>query len=143
MSLRASAYVWAGRWVAACPRPDCFNAEHFDGRPGDGRYCQVGHVGGLTGATFHCRRCGLKCQADWPPNVDEIDYLLSLRPVPETRNWNLGEDLHDLLAENLTHGITPELPPSGEGGLVLSIVGDHIEAGRELVAAHHRAIARN
>lgn len=100
--LRAMARVSWGRWVADCPRTGCPNAEHFGRDPGSG------HVGGLTGSAFRCALCQLHCPAIWPENVDDIVRLLSVRPVPATRNWSPGETLHDLLAENVQHGILPE-----------------------------------
>jgi hypothetical protein len=121
--MRALAYVNWGRWVADCPRPFCPNAEHF-GRSSNG------HLGGLTGNSFRCSHCGLRCDADWPPNVDDIDYLLSQRPVPGTRNWRPGETLWDLIEENAVHGVIPA---------PMSIVGDHI-VERELVTAARLSI---
>ena len=112
-----------GRWVARCPRPACHNAEHFgpstDGTPG-----------GLAGG-FRCRSeaggCGLVCEARWPAQVEEIEWLLMQRPVPSTRNWQPGEDLSALLAENIQHGIVP-LSPAGldehPGGRLLLVSGD-------------------
>lgn len=136
--LRAQAHVNYGRWIARCPRPFCPNAEHFGADP------KTGHVGGLTGAGFRCSHCDLVCGADWPPNVDDIEYLLSLRPVPSTRNWDPGETIHDLLAENARHGVHPPLdvdPAALPAGVpVLAIAGEHITVGRELVAASRRAI---
>lgn len=93
-----------GRWVARCPRPFCTSAEQF------GR-CPDGTVGGLHGLYFDCRLehggCGLRCAADWPPNVEDIERLILARPVPGTRNWHPGETLRDLLRENLAHGVIP------------------------------------
>ncbi|HEY5986438.1 MAG TPA: hypothetical protein VIV12_08690 [Streptosporangiaceae bacterium] len=113
----ATVYVNGGLWVAMCPRPGCHNAEMF------GR-CTDGSVGGLSGGSFRCRAekggCGLVCDASWPPNVDDIERLLKLRPVPATRNWLPTETLEDLLVENATHGC---LPPELEAGGSLSIVG--------------------
>lgn len=123
--LRALAYVSWGRWVADCPRPGCTNAEHF------GRDKNTGHVGGLTGVTFVCgtagNGCGLRCRADWPQNVADIERLLMMRPVVATRNWHPGEDLHGLAAENLQHGAIAGLDEL-EGGVMLRIEGDRITA---------------
>lgn len=136
--LRAVAHVNHGRWIARCPRPFCAGAEHA------GRDAKTGHVGGLTGVGFTCANCDLVCAADWPPNVDDIEYLLSLRPVPATRNWEPPETVHDLLAENAAHGIHPPLdadPAQLPAGVpLLGIAGDHISIGRELVAASRAAI---
>jgi hypothetical protein len=114
MALVAVAYLNHGRWVADCPRPGCANAEMagLDGK---------GHPGGL-GDWFRCRPeeggCGLRCEVIWPGNVEDIEALVIPRPLPATRNWNPGQSLHELLAENLEHGVVP-------------ITREAIEAGRE------------
>lgn len=136
--MRAQVYVSEGRWVADCPRPDCPNAERA------GRDPDTGHVGGLDGAVLRCSHCRWVGQADWPPNVDDIDYLLGLRPVPATRNWRPPETVHDLLEENLRHGVFPVEPEALAGaptGPLLAILGDHITVGRELMPAARTAIA--
>ncbi len=131
-----------GAWIAKCPRPGCFNAEHM------GRHPVSGHVGGLTGASFECTRgrcvccpppgvfqdgCGLRCAASWPPNVDDISALLALRPVVADRNWLPGQTVHDLLAENLERGV--------HGGLTeLAIEGDRVTVGRASLMAAARGI---
>jgi hypothetical protein len=137
--LRAVAFVSAGRWVARCPRPFCSNAEQFGG-------CQDGSPGGLGGTAFRCREeyggCGLTCPAEWPPNVEDIEFLLAHRPVPATRNWAPTETLHDLLAENAAHGILP-MDPAALGSerhvTAMLIEGDRI-AGRELPAGRRLEI---
>lgn len=137
-TLRAVAYVNHGRWIARCPRPFCNSAEHAGKDP------TTGHVGGLTGIGFTCAECALVCAADWPPNVDDIEMLLSLRPVPATRNWEPPETVHDLLAENSTHGVfpPPDDPRAISGGLpLLAVEGDHLTIGRQLAAAARTAIA--
>lgn len=110
--MEAIARVNWGRWLADCPRPFCANAEHFGAN-------RAGHVGGLTPRGFTCSECGLQCPVQWPPNVDDITFILGLRPVPATRNWQPPETIHDLFAENLKHGI---MPPTERGAMV----GDHI-----------------
>lgn len=108
--LVAVAYLNHGRWVAHCPRPGCTNAEGFGRIDG-------GPAGGLRADSFECRAeiapglhmggCGLRCAVDWPPEVAEIEALVMCRPSPVTRNWQPGETLHDLLKENLAHGLIP------------------------------------
>lgn len=148
--LRAVAYLNHGRWVAMCPRPGCHNAEQFGG------VGQAGNVpGGLRSDRFECRAsidfgagpvpaggCGVVCGVDWPANIAEIEALVMPRPVPATRNWHPGEDLHDLLAENLMHGIVPTAALEGRGGLLLSIVGDEITVGALESAPRPPAIER-
>jgi hypothetical protein len=102
--LVAVAYLNHGRWVAHCPRPGCTNAEGFGRIDG-------GPVGGLTAGCFECRAdfggCGLICGVVWPPEIAYIEQLVMCRPAPVTRNWLPGETLHDLLRENLLHGLAP------------------------------------
>ncbi len=99
---RAEVYVSWGRWVARCPRDACPNAEHFGADP------DTGHVGGLTETAFRCAHCRLECPAAWPPPTERvaIERVLGQRPVPSTRNWQPGEDVRGLVAENVEHGVT-------------------------------------
>jgi hypothetical protein len=95
----AHPYVSWGRWVAACPRSGCPNAEHFGADP----FTQ--HVGGLAEASFRCAHCTLECAVQWPPERQAISALLNARTVPATRNWQVGESVEALLAENIEHGL--------------------------------------
>jgi hypothetical protein len=128
VELTAKAYVSWGLWVADCPRPDCLGAEHHGHAP------ITGVVGGLTRQGFRCARCGLVCQALWPANAEDVWFVLAQRPVPETRNWMLGEHLDDLLAENLQYGI---MPPGLDAGITIV---DGRFTDRALVAASRFAI---
>lgn len=108
----ARAYVYSGDWVADCPRPDCGNVEflyapsRMNG-PRDQRK-----------PFFMCSFCGKQAPIDWPGTEHEILQVLSLRPVPRTRNWypkdhpvavNFriphGQSVKDLLNENEEHGV--------------------------------------
>jgi len=137
IELRAVAYLNHGQWVAMCPRPGCHNAEIF-GRIEVGILALDqggGTIGGLTGDMFHCRTeyggCGLTCPADWPPNVVDIEALVMPRPVPTTRNWLPGESLHDLLAENVEHGIIPAgALTDGPTRKLLEIMDDRVTVGQ-------------
>jgi hypothetical protein len=51
-----------------------------------------------------------------------VERLLTFRPDVTTRNWVPGETLHDLLAENVAHGIGPDVGES------MTIIGDKITA---------------
>ena len=82
------AYVNHGRWVADCSVPHCPEAHQV--KPGDG---------------FLCRNCGGEDIPVFPEFRSEIDQLLAMRPVPETRNWWPGETVSDLIAENQAHGL--------------------------------------
>lgn len=132
--MRATAIVRQGRWLALCPRvPDCWNAEHFGPDP------VTGHVGGLTGSTFRCNVCKVETPSDWPVNVDDITYVLSLRPAPATRNWEPPETIHDLLTDNFRHGIAPDAPTAidgrpGEMEELFALTGDRFTGGLALPA---------
>ena len=120
-------FLSGGLWVAKCPRTGCMNAEKMG-------LCLDGTTGGLDGSRFYCREshggCGLTCAADWPPNVHDIEQVVLCRPVPSTRNWLPGEDLHDLLRENLNHGLVPaEALNDGPTRPVLGIYDNEITAG--------------
>lgn len=97
----AKAYLAAGRWIVDCAEPGCANAELAPGRtPG-----------------FTCSNCGNRDRVVWPTIADGIDTIMSLRPVPETRNWAprghwwealgypTGQTLEDLRRENDENGV--------------------------------------
>jgi hypothetical protein len=114
IAARAQAYVYAGDWVADCPR-GCGGVEHLYDRanprnPASPRVVQ------RTG--FHCSYCQMTADIDWPTNLAEITTVLMLRPVPHTRNWYPadhdvavrfriphGQTVDELRAENHEHGV--------------------------------------
>lgn len=124
IATRARAYVYAGDWVADCPR-NCGNVEHLYARsnprnPASPRAVQL--------PSFYCSYCKLgdteTVPVDWPPNMMEIMTVLMLRPIPHTRNWYPkdhdtalkyriphGQSIDDLRAENAEHGV-----PATAGG---------------------------
>lgn len=127
--LVAVVHMAMGRWAARCPRPGCANAECF------GR-CDDGSFGGLVDdGTFRCRPdkggCGLICRAQWPPNVADLERVLLARPVPTSRNWQPGETVADLVAENIDNGLVPSdlLGGDGTAGRRLLIAGDDVAGG--------------
>ena len=73
---------------------------------------------------FACWDCGCRAEVLWPTEdmVRGVERLLMMRPLAQNRNWEPGETLHDLLAENVAHGIGP----TREGERMM-IVGDQIE----------------
>lgn len=85
-----------GRWVADCPAPWCLSAMQV--WAGDRHTV--------------CRDCGTPIpDLIWPADPEGVEALLSQRPAVWTQNWHPGETLHDLLAENLQHGIMPPIDP--------------------------------
>jgi hypothetical protein len=44
----------------------------------------------------------------WPADPDGIELILGYRPDPNTRSWEPGETLEDLLRENTEHGLIPD-----------------------------------
>lgn len=95
----AVAFVSWGLWVARCPQPWCVGIDHYGPGPNTGR------IGGLGPDRFCCPRCGTVTEAQWPANRDDIELVLGRRPMPETRNWQPGETLGDLVVENALHGL--------------------------------------
>ena len=104
--VRTAARANWGRWVAPCPR--CPSALWVE--PGV--------------ADVVCRDCRLPYEVVWPPGdmIAGVERLLMLRPNVVTRNWEPGETLHDLLEENVQHGLTMGMDVGDE----LAIIGDKI-----------------
>ena len=124
----ARAYVNHGRWLADCPHPFCSNAELYGHWYDEARHAHFG----LDESVFRCSECGTTAAAEWPSARTEIEQLLSYRPVPATRNWVPGEDIHDLFRENEQFGVSPGNPQrlADAGGPVLTILGDKITDGK-------------
>lgn len=107
LTMRARAYVHAGRWIIDCIRPGCTNAELLESRQ----------------AVMHCTNCRLVSEVEWPADADDIWEALVVRPVPQTRNWAPvghrqavacgfpdGQRVADLWAENAEHGLVGDRP---------------------------------
>lgn len=112
-ALAGAAYArvnWS-RWIVDCPSPWCDSA--LDADPGE-RF-------------FQCRECGTGADIVWPPNVDDIEYLLAMRPAAKTRNWAPGETVADLLQENVLHGIDPPTVPGLPRHVAFAVRGDRVE----------------
>lgn len=86
-----TAYMNAGRWVIDCSDPDCSAA------------------GLAVGNVYICENCKRITKVVWPDERDEVDRLVNVRPVPETRNWrgpwNPDEPVDALRMENVAHGL--------------------------------------
>lgn len=85
--------VNTGRWLVPCP------------------WCMSAQLASRNDHRFFCTECrnvgaeGKWVQVVWPESSEEIEALLSMRPVHRTQNWLSHETLGDLLAENETHGV--------------------------------------
>lgn len=113
----ARAYVYAGEWVADCPRK-CGNVELLTAKRDSDRH-RAGSQGHRK-EMFVCTYCSaIATSIHWPDNADEIMEILDRRPIPHTRNWYPeghltalefgipdGETAEELLAENAAHGIS-------------------------------------
>lgn len=115
----ARAYVYQGDWVADCPRAKdpvtqrgCGNVEFLY------RQSRMGGPRDMQNPFFVCSYCGQQAPIDWPRTRDEIMEVLSVRPLPDTRNWypadhpvavNFriphGQSVKDLVHENEEHGV--------------------------------------
>jgi hypothetical protein len=102
------ARVYAGMWIVDCVCRSALRVE--PGAP-----------------SWRCWDCGTWADIAWPRNIDDIDYLLSMRPNPMTRNWSPNETVADLLTENVVHGIDPPVVPGLAANVTFAIRGDHIE----------------
>lgn len=71
--------------------------------------------------SMRCWDCGAESNLiTWPPDPDAIETILGYRPDPNTRNWEPGETLLDLIAENTAHGI---MPPEWRAALAAAVIG--------------------
>ncbi len=99
--MRARAYVYAGQWVAECPR-GCGNVEPLP--PAGGFACSYCHL--------------VTMDVEWPRDPAAIMEVLARRPIPHTRNWYPaghdvavragiphGQTVADLRAENAEHEV--------------------------------------
>lgn len=121
-----------GRWLARCPAGLCTNAVQIGRR--QTRFECIGEGG-----------CGWTSPIQWPADPDGIEMLLRRRPDAKTRNWEPGESLEDLLAENVAHGLIPlELDIDGPTTALMATVNGRITGGLLLDALpdadHRRAL---
>jgi uncharacterized Zn finger protein len=100
--MKAAAYLNQGRWVADCPVPYCAGAERVWPEL---RHLSDGREYGIYRDKMHCAECGTVSDVVFPDEREQIDRVVSARKVPSTRNWNPGETLSDLDAENQIMGV--------------------------------------
>ncbi len=115
---RTPAVLNWSRWIARCPAPYCRGAATLD----------YGQVEVMCAEPW----CGAAAQVYWPDNIADIELIVAVRPDPTTRNWEPGETIHDLLHDNLLHGIAP--PGPLDAGPLLVLLGDRVVAGSALPA---------
>jgi hypothetical protein len=86
----------------------------------------------------------LRCAAQWPERVSDIERVVLARPAPTTRNWLPGETVADLVAENIENGLIPSDMLGGDGaaGRRLMVAGNEI-AGPGLGFVDLREIGGN
>ncbi len=85
------AYVNESRWVADCPA------------------CRGGIACWPENPQAACLECGGVFAVSFPPPAEVAagEAALSVRPAPETRNWNpLAEAVDELIAENIERGLS-------------------------------------
>lgn len=116
----AYAYVYAGEWVADCPRPDCYSTEFMFNPVDASRPAGPMNPRISRKPLFSCVNCGQVAPVIWPAQEtqDEIMHVLAQRPVPQTRHWYPknhpvavaariphGQSPDDLRQENHDHGV--------------------------------------
>lgn len=91
----AAAYVNHGRWCVDCPF-GCGSAQYAS----------------RADRRFFCIECGNDSTSGWvtviwpaPLDIAAIEAALGVRPQVATRNWQPGETVADLLAENQARGL--------------------------------------
>jgi hypothetical protein len=88
-------FVNQGRWMTACPGPNCGSAQ----------------VASETDHRFYCATCEndfiahLTLPVIWPVERESIENLLLPRPVLN-QNWRPGETIEDLINENINYGVS-------------------------------------
>jgi hypothetical protein len=132
LAIAGAAYAEAnwGRWISRCPAPWCTNAVGLD--RGQARFECIG-----------LDSCGAVADLVWPADPQAIEAVLSLRPVPRTRNWLPGESVTELVAENVAHGVLPPEWLALERGQleIVTTADDRVVGGillEQLVAADPR-----
>lgn len=120
-----AAYVYSGDWVGDCSRPGCANTEHLFERRYPARPVSPVNRREVRKRTFLCSNCQQLDTITWPEDgfMSRVSAVLSLRPVPQNRNWYPadhpvalafhlphGQTVGDLAQENLEHGLPAGQP---------------------------------
>lgn len=81
--------------------------------------------------TVTCWDCGAVIgPIVWPNDPAGIEAILSYRPDPNTRNWDPGQTLEELLLENAEAGdVPPEWRALDSGTVVIDIVDGFVVGG--------------
>lgn len=102
------AFVYAGHWAADCGNSElCYGAEAL--------WCcgpcgfHPAGIGSWRQREILCPSCGTTSEVIWPADAEEIDRVLSLRPVPGVRNWAPGGHRQAVVAST-----TGETHPMGQ-----------------------------
>jgi len=114
------AYVYRGRWVGDCPVEGCKNVEYLTVEPlYASRYTIESRWDRKDYFICSNLQCGTVTDSiQFPPDADEIEDVLNLRPVAMTRNWypaghitavthgiEDGQTVTELIQENIDHGV--------------------------------------
>ena len=86
-----SAEIVRSSWRVSCP----FCASATVAEPGEPFFCPDCMMAGNN---------GLAMLVIMPEEREQIERILNMRPVPETRNWLPHESVDDLIVENIEHG---------------------------------------
>lgn len=119
-----------GTWLVDCAHPLCTSALTLGPDMPD----RTGRIrrGLAWGQTeMQCWDCDtVTGPIVWPADPDGVEMLLRRRPDVTTRNWEPGETLEDLLAENVAHGLIPrELDVDGPDVGVMATINGRIVGG--------------
>jgi hypothetical protein len=101
-----------GRWIVRCPFV-------YAGEP-----CTGAERASRNDPRFWCCECanfavgGKWLPVVWPESAAQIELVLSKRAAAKTRNWEAGEPLTHLLAENEAHGVGDGVKAINDGKLV-------------------------
>lgn len=113
----ARVYIYAGEFVADCPRPDCGNTVLMTIKRDADRGKPFTDYERLD--SFSCGYCGYQATSvHWPPNYELLLDILDCRPIGHTRNWYPaghvtavkhgipdGQTPKDLIGENTEHHV--------------------------------------